>query len=149
MRQRPLLIASMFVNLALAAFLVAANRRATSAKKDLDTVAGQTNSSAVKTVAVVRKQFFSWEEVESADYATYIQNLRGIGCPEQTIRDIVVADVNELYYKRRIQEVNAPEQQWWRADADTNFVAAATAKAQSIEQERRTLLANLLGSDWE
>ncbi len=149
MRQRPLLIASIFVNVALAALYLAAKQRLTPANSTSGSAGSQSRSNAVKTVSVLRQQFFSWEQVESADYATYIKNLRDIGCPEQTIRDIVVADVNELYSKRRIQEVSAPEQQWWRADPDTNFVAAATAKSQALEQERRNLLTSLLGPDWE
>jgi hypothetical protein len=38
--------------------------------------------------------------VESADYRAYIANLRRIGCPEQTLRDIILADVNMLYTPR-------------------------------------------------
>ena len=49
---------------------------------------------------MLRRQLFSWREVESADYATYIANLRDIGCPEQTIRDIIIADVNQLYSRQ-------------------------------------------------
>src|SRR5215510_15089950 len=44
---------------------------------------------------------FTWSQIESADYRTYITNLRSIGCPEQTIRDIIVADVQGLYAPRR------------------------------------------------
>lgn len=44
---------------------------------------------------------FHWSQIESADYRTYILNLRGIGCPEQTIRDLVKADVDSLYASRR------------------------------------------------
>jgi len=32
---------------------------------------------------------FDWRQVESEDYRTYLANLRAIGCPETTIRDIV------------------------------------------------------------
>ena len=44
---------------------------------------------------------FHWSQIESADYRTYIANLRAIGCPEQTIRDIITADVDSLYAARR------------------------------------------------
>src|SRR5687767_831304 len=39
---------------------------------------------------------FDWRLVESEDYKKYIVNLRSIGCPEETIRDIITADVNKL-----------------------------------------------------
>lgn len=48
-------------------------------------------------------QPFRWASVESTDYRTYIANLRGIECPEQTIRDIIKADVDALYAPRRDQ----------------------------------------------
>ena len=34
-----------------------------------------------------------WSELESEDYAEYARNLRRIGCPETTVRDILVADI--------------------------------------------------------
>jgi len=36
---------------------------------------------------------FHWGQIESTDYAVYVANLRSIGCPEQTIRDIISADL--------------------------------------------------------
>jgi len=46
---------------------------------------------------------FRWSQVESSDYPTYIGNLRAIGCPEETIRDIIKADVAALYASKRRQ----------------------------------------------
>jgi hypothetical protein len=42
-------------------------------------------------------QPFRWSQLESADYRTYVKNLRGIGCPEPTLRAIVTADVDRVY----------------------------------------------------
>jgi hypothetical protein len=61
---------------------------------------------AVPATAVPAKrdeQPFNWSQVESSDYRTYIANLRSIGCPEQTIRDIITADVDSQYAPRREQ----------------------------------------------
>ena len=58
------------------------------------------STNAVKTNVIVRRLHFSWEDVESEDYAKYIGNLREISCPESTIRDIIVADVNQLTPKQ-------------------------------------------------
>jgi hypothetical protein len=44
---------------------------------------------------------FHWSQVESSDYPTYIANLRSVGCPEQTIHDIIAADVDSVYASRR------------------------------------------------
>ena len=91
-----------------------------------------------------RKQFFScgrnWNR---PTIQAYLANLRDIGCPEQTIRDIIIADVNALYAKRRLAEIPTPGPgEWWRAEPDTNFVQEANVKAATLEQERRALLAH-------
>jgi len=41
--------------------------------------------------APVRPPEFRWSRIESEDYPTYITSLRTIGCPEKTIRDIILA----------------------------------------------------------
>jgi LysM repeat protein len=92
---------------------------------------------------------FTWHELESDDYATYVANLRDIGCPEQTIRDIIIADVNALFARRRAQEILTPAQQWWRSELDTNVLRAAILRSRELEQQRRDLLTKLLGSNWE
>jgi len=101
-----------------------------------------------RTVVVLRKQFFTWSEVESADYEKYIINLREIGCPEPTIRDIIVADVNQLYARKRATEIITVEQQWWRSEPDPAVEQAAAARLEAMDQERRDLLDHLLGPAW-
>src|SRR5438045_9775863 len=41
-----------------------------------------------------------WAQLESEDYRTYIARLRSIGCPEQTIRDIIIADLDKVLAPR-------------------------------------------------
>ena len=97
---------------------------------------------------VVRRQFFSWAEVESDDYPTFIANLRRIGCPELTIRDIIVADVNQVYAQRRAQEVVTGESQWWKSEPDLSATEAALKKITELEREKGELLTRLLGPSW-
>ncbi|MBI3417120.1 MAG: hypothetical protein HY043_17655 [Verrucomicrobia bacterium] len=106
-------------------------------------------ASPVRTNVVVRRLSFSWNEVESDDYPTYIAHLREIGCPDATIRDIIVADVNQLYAKRQAAEVVEPDQQWWRAEPDPEIEQAAAEKLHSLDNERRELLTRLLGPGWD
>jgi LysM repeat protein len=103
----------------------------------------------IKTNDVIRRQFFSWREIESEDYPTYIANLRAIDCPEQTIRDIIIADVNALYAHHLATDILTPDQQWWRTDPDASVVRAAFDGMRKLDQDRRALLAHLLGPDWE
>ena len=146
MRWRILFFISLGVNLAFgAAWLAVAHRHGS---RPTQTGAGSAPG-PVRTNVVVRRQFFSWSEVESSDYRTYIANLRGIGCPEQTIRDIIIADVNNLYAHKLATEVVTPEQQWWRIEPDPEVVRAAAEKTRVLNEERRALLTRLLGPDWE
>jgi hypothetical protein len=148
MRWRVVALISLGVNLAVIALwgisaLVPTRSRST------EPSAAANVAEPIKTNLVVRRQFFSWREVESPDYPTYVANLRDIGCPEQTIRDIIIADVNALFTRRRSTEILTPEQQWWRPDPDTNVLQAAAEKVRALDEERRGLLARLLGNNWE
>lgn len=150
MRQRMILIASIGVNLALVVALFVLSRGSSSKTNQPEAALTPTGDSTNgKPRVVLRRQFFSWDELESPDYAAYIKNLRDIACPESTIRDIITADVNQLYAKKRQNEVQTSEQQWWRADPDPAVNPAAAAKYKALDLERRELLAKLLGPDWD
>jgi hypothetical protein len=89
---------------------------------------------------------FHWSQLESTNYPTYIANLRGIGCPEQTVRDIVTADVDGLYAPER-SKLDAQEQ-----SLRTNGSLKSSQKLVALEVERRrifqeeaTAVAELLG----
>ncbi len=149
MRWRVIALVSLGVNIALAAAWLFATRRHAAVVAAAVDALGQTSAVPAKTNVVLRRQYFSWRELESADYPTYVANLRDIGCPEQTIRDIIIADVNVLYSRRRATELITAEQQWWRSEPDANVVRAAAEKARELDEERRGLLTRLLGANWE
>ena len=73
---------------------------------------------------------FSWKQIESADYRVYLANLRAIGCPEQTVQDIVRADVHGLYAKKR---------------GELGLDERSTSGPWSVDEERR-VIASLLGA---
>jgi LysM repeat protein len=146
MRWRLLLILSLAANVVLA---VGALQRARRASSSAGTAIAEETNSIVRTNVVLRRQFLSWSHVESPDYPTYITNLRSIGCPEQTIRDIIIADVNALYARRRATEILTPQQEWWRSEPSPQVVKLAADKTLALDKERRALLVKLLGADWE
>ncbi|MFO1488071.1 MAG: LysM domain-containing protein [Verrucomicrobiota bacterium] len=150
MRWRVLFFLSLAANLALAVWLVSVRRQAIS-RDEAAAEFGRSSAATVKTNVVIRRQFFSWTQVESEDYQKFIANLREIDCPEQTIRDIIIADVNALFAKRIATDpdIVSPEQQWWRSEPDPELVAAAERRIRMLDTERRTLLSQLLGSKWE
>lgn len=86
----------------------------------------------VVTNTLVRK--ITWEQVESPDYRQYIQNLRSIGCPDETIRDIILADVNKLYDSKRKQIRGASRKfEYWKAG---NPMAAIMGDSETVKQRR-------------
>lgn len=147
MRWRAIAAVSLIVNSILAVIVLVVAGRGTSKYSQATIYAGGTPPT--RTNVVVRRQFFSWKEVESPDYPTYIANLHDIGCPEQTIRDIIIADVNSLYAQRRATNLLTSEQQWWRSEPDSNVVRVASERARELDDERRALLTRLLGTNWE
>ena len=147
---RVLLVVSGTLNLLLA-FVLFAPRHITAPRIHMatQTVDGSGPAVLLRTNTVVRRENFTWDQVESSDFKTYIANLRRIGCPESTIRDIIVSEVNAVFEKRRAKEIITPEQQWWRADPDPAVAQAAVAQWDALEKERRDLLTELLGPNWD
>ena len=149
MRWRVLFFVSLAVNLALAAiWLVSARRQVVSHGDSAEF--GRT-AATIRTNVVIRRQFFTWSQVESDDYQKFIANLREIDCPEQTIRDLIIADVNALFARRIATDpdIVSPDQQWGRSEPDPELVAAAEKRLRLLDTERRVLLAHLLGTAWE
>ena len=149
MRWRAVALASLGINVVLAVGWLGLTHPAFDSRPRTPVAIGQPAPDSTPTNIVVRRQLFSWHELESDDYPTYIANLRDIACPEQTIRDIIIADVNALYSRKRAQEVLTPGQQWWLSEPDTNVVQAARQKIRELEEQRKDLLARLLGTNWE
>ena len=103
-----------------------------------------------KTNIFLRPRSFTWRDLESTNYELYVMNLRGIGCPEPTVRDIILADVNLLYArKRRELSTGTNDMEWWRSEPVPGETLVVQEKVQALEEERRKLLAHLLGPNWE
>lgn len=149
MRWRAVALASLGLNGVLALGWLSVRHSVAEGRAQASSAGDQPAPAQSTTNIIVRRQFFSWRELESEDYATYVANLRDIACPEQTIRDIIIADVNALFARRRAQEILTPAQQWWRTELDTNVLQAAILKSRELELQRRDLLTRLLGTNWE
>jgi len=109
-------------------------------------------ATTIVTNAVAPTNDFRWTQLESEDYRTYITRLRSIGCPEQTIRDIIIADIDKLLAPRVQSASLQPrdlkywepiEQQSWDGDAQRT----ALAKQRMVDFEKREVIRELLGVD--
>lgn len=94
---------------------------------------------------------FNWSRVESPDYQIYIRNLRAIGCPEETVRDIIVADVGKLYERKRAASLPPSRTNFWQSsfDAISTEDRQADQKLRLLDKEHSRVLTELLGTNWE
>ncbi len=110
--------------------------------------------SAVQAKIVYVTNQFHWREVESSDYRKYIENLRAIGCPESTIKDIILTDILKLYSAKRGQFYhNGREFKFWETDEKRKLNARQLEEREkqlaAIDKEIPAVLRDLLGINYE
>ena len=76
---------------------------------------------------------FHWAQIEAAEYKVYLANLRGIGCPESTVRDILIADVNDLFSGRVKALVDEVSGQFW------NFITHEAEFEKLVDEKGKQL----------
>lgn len=104
-----------------------------------------TNEPGARPILIEKKS--NWEQPESADYQGYIRSLRAVGCPEARVRNIILADINELFSKKRAKEAVLHDPQWWKAEPDPMIANALQQKGRQLEEERRSMIEKHLGYD--
>jgi hypothetical protein len=102
-----------------------------------------TNESVARPIFTEKK--FTWEQLESAEYQGYIRSLRAVGCPEDRVRYIILADINELFSKKRAKEAELHDPHWWKAEPDPMIANALQQKGRQLEEERRSMIEKYLG----
>lgn len=86
---------------------------------------------------VARPAPFHWSQLESEDYSTYIARLHAIGCPDQTIRQIVTGELeNEYADKKRLLR-------------EQGGGTIMPSQLRKLEGEQQAQLANILHSSPE
>jgi hypothetical protein len=93
----------------------------------------------------------SWRALESTNYVLYIENLRAFGCPEETIRDIIITDVAKLYARHRaeLRRQLQPYKFWEPTDPVGGSAGSTEYQRQLRELDRaqRQLIRELLDVD--
>ncbi len=159
MNPKILLVISLIINVALGAALMKSQPALPPtpapivAKQSVAPPAPAAPAAKTRTVTQVVTntvaQKFDWNAVESDDYKKYIANLRSIGCPEETIKDIIKADVNKLYDSKR-KALAGPKKkfEFWKPGAmmGATIDPDRTEKERALNKEKRALLTELLGS---
>jgi hypothetical protein len=89
---------------------------------------------------------FHWSQLESSDYQQYRDNLRAVGCPEATLRDILVADVERLYAQRWAEtNLVAVGNFWQRGRKQAGLERQKRRQFGALLEEKREVLRTLLG----
>jgi hypothetical protein len=126
--------------------IVAATNKAVPSPAVMAQTAAVAAAAAPKPILTSKK--FTWQDVETDGYRSYIESLRAVGCPDDKIKTIVMADVNELFDKKRTREAVQHDMQWWRAEAqNVAMVNVLQERGRVLEEERTALIAKLLGQE--
>ncbi len=153
------LVISLLANVALVAALVGrpkapaqpTDNRPEDSKPDVPRVVTKVVEGPTQILTETNTVRIDWSAIESPDYLKYIANLRAARCPEETIRDIVIADINKLYASRwRETQPTTVPWEYWRLRAKPPAKNADTALARhQLEIERAALIRELLGVDYD
>ena len=93
------------------------------------------------------REKFDWQALASPDLRQYVANLRAVECPEETIRDIIQAEVNRQYGPREAAlKVRAEDRQPWESVASYDK-RSKESKFRQLLVEKRDLLKDLVGVD--
>jgi hypothetical protein len=144
------------LNLALVSYLVWVITRGSSGPDgrpaSLRAPSGSNAIPVTNFVPVLVTNQFRWSQLESEDYQTYINNLRAIGCPEQTIRDIIIADL-DLLWAPRIWSIYPRHRNlhYWESEEkelNNNYDQREFQRQEkSVDREKREVIRELIGAD--
>ena len=105
----------------------------------LATTAGRVGAAPSPTIGV------RWSQIESTDYRRYIANLRAIGCPEETIHDIIVAAINRVYGPRMQAIWSPPASPYWKKTRPAKPSPDQLKQLLALDAEKAALVKDLLG----
>ncbi len=156
MKPKLLLILSVVMNVALAIVLgVCLKRTANSSSAPTSHASPDSTEQAISSPALSNNSncpaptsAFDWRSIESSDYRQYVANLHAIDCPEHTIRDIIVADIDQLYAtKSRFTPAVPPP--WQNADRRRVGERDNAARVSALRAEKRAFVKELIGYEWD
>ena len=110
---------------------------------------GQAIGQAAPPERIVREvERFRWSQIESDDYKEYIQNLRDIGCPEETIRNLVKQDLDKYYDQRKadILSKSPARKEFWKTGNPSSLgrpSASASSQMAQLDREKNEVLGEL------
>jgi hypothetical protein len=97
---------------------------------------------------------FDWSQVASTNLAQYATNLRAIGCPNEIIREVILAVVNEDFVRRRHAIFEPIHAQFWELMAQPehftqDYKENTDYRGKQLRTERDHQLEAVLGANWQ
>lgn len=146
-----LIVISLVLNLALGAVLM---QRPPSPAPSVPVRAvaiiapAMTSAPAVMFSAPVTEAF-DWSQLAAADFKKYRDNLRTVGCPEPTVRDIITSEINSQFLTRRRVLLEDVQHRFWDMLARERELLGGDNEwkkpLEKLNEERKALLAEVLG----
>lgn len=131
MSKKSFFVLSLALNALLIAVVLLLLNRLSTTQNIATAKINSTNAPAPATIITPNTFSFRWSQLESSNYLTYIANLRAIRCPEQTLHDIITADVDASFYASRRQQL---KQQQFGGLLESSLQALATEETAFIDQ---------------
>lgn len=91
---------------------------------------------------------FRWAQLESTNYLQYIANLRAIGCPEQTIHDLITAELRNYYAAQTGGSIGTGTstcEQPWSTHNGKNQASSSSPASPDISARAEVVANALLG----
>ena len=159
MKARFILILSLGLNLALAGWVVAKLRGSPGSVAAVRSSEAAPSAKSLPVWRVKRMNViematnrvdasrFHWSVVETNDFEAYVANLRGIGCPDPTVRHLVTGEIEALYTEREAAADHpAP---FWETPRQRRARESRVHREQAaLEEQKRAILRRLVGVDW-
>jgi len=90
---------------------------------------------------------FHWKMIESSNYENYVRNLRAVGCPEKTVHDIILAEIQKTYAVKCAAVPLAVT--FWSCGPERHAAGRhRDEKQREIKAEAQALLRQLIGVDF-
>lgn len=106
--------------------------------------------------AVSQNHTPSWLDIQSSELKEFVAKLRAAGCPDETIKDIILAEVNRRFAARgrELWPDRYENYQFWKVEKSNDPERARKQRAQwrkdrELQKEKSALLVELLGVDPE
>lgn len=115
-----------------------------------ETGTGVPGSTSATGPAASRKEArFTWRAVASRDLKAYIAKLRGVKCPEETIQDIILAEVDRIYVAKEAALGFRTDglKPWETSEVSRERDFGKLSRLRQLRVEKRNLIFELLGID--